>query len=366
MFVKGSRRIVGDVRSILLVQLGDVGDLVLSFPCVRALREQFPTARIMLAVRDKAADLVELCPWADGVIAVSAQKRRFWAEVPFQLKFFSGLRRHHFDLVVDLRTGTRGAFIAALSGARQRIGFYYPLWWRNLLFTDLYDFPYSPGVHVSRHLLGFLEAYGLKTSHSCPEFIVPPAKQAAAATILRTAGVDVDGPLPVALQPFSLWRYKEWGEQKYVRLIREIRDRWQLPVLITGAPGERSRAQDIVDAAGEGVFNLAGKTTLSEYGAVLQFCRLFVGVDSAGQHLAAAVGVRTVSLYGPSSSVSWAPCGPRHLVVQKEMPCVPCRQTGCDGGGTSRCLDELAIEEVLPAVEKQLLQAKAATKPVFG
>ncbi|HIJ91746.1 MAG: glycosyltransferase family 9 protein [Desulfobulbaceae bacterium] len=354
MFVKGDRRIVCDVRSILLVQLGDVGDLVLSFPCVRALREHFPAAKIMLAVREKSGDLVELCPWADGAILVSTEKRWLWEQISFQLKFFAGLRRHQFDLVIDLRTGTRGAFIAFLSGARQRIGYYFPLWWRNLLFTDLYDLPYSPGGHVSRHLLDILTAYGLKTEHPIPEFVVPDSKQTAAAEILREAGVDPNGPLPVALQPFSLWQYKEWGEQKYVQLIRHIRDCWQLPVIVTGAPGEQSRAQAIVDAVGGGVFNLAGKTTLSEYGAVLKFCRLFVGVDSAGQHLAAAVGVPTVILYGPSSPVSWAPCGPQHLVVQKAMPCVPCRQTGCGGDGKSRCLDELAIEEVMPSIEQQL------------
>ncbi len=355
MFVKGNQRIVGAVHSILLIQLGDVGDLVLSFPCIRALREQFPAAKIMVAVRGKAAELIQLCPWADGVIVVSAPKRSFRNGTTFQWNFFAELRRHQFDLVIDLRAGTRGAILAVLSGARQRIGFYFSPWWRNLLFTDLYDLPYSPEVHVSRYLLDLLEVYGVHARHPWPEFFVPPGKQAVAAAILLKAGVTPDGLLPVALQPFSLWKYKEWGEQKYVQLIRRIRDVWQLPVIVTGTPDERSRAQIIVDAVGEGVFNLAGETTLSEYAAILQCCQLFIGVDSAGQHLAAAVGVPTVSIYGPSNPSSWAPRGPQHRVVCKQgLSCLPCRCTGCQNSHVSLCLNELEVDEVYPAVAAAL------------
>jgi hypothetical protein len=82
------------------------------------------------------------------------------------------------------------------------------------------------------------------------------------------------------------------------------------------------------------------------FAAVLKSCGLFIGVDSAGMHIAAAVGTPTVSIFGPSSAASWAPRGSRHKVVHGNLPCIPCRQKGCEGTEQSRCLDELSVNEL--------------------
>jgi len=87
--------------------------------------------------------------------------------------------------------------------------------------------------------------------------------------------------------------------------------------------------------------------------ALIQACQLFIGVDSAGMHIAAAVGTPTVIIFGPSAPASWAPTGNHHAIVQKDLPCVPCRQKGCDGSEVSRCLEELAVDEVWAVVESQ-------------
>ena len=105
---------------------------------------------------------------------------------------------------------------------------------------------------------------------------------------------------------------------------------------------------------GSGVFNLAGKTSLGELAAVLKHCHLFIGGDSAGLHIAAAVGTPTISLFGPSSPVSWAPIGEEHEVICKNWECVPCRNKGCQNREWSRCLEELTLEEVQPVVERQI------------
>ncbi|MBU0574969.1 MAG: glycosyltransferase family 9 protein, partial [Proteobacteria bacterium] len=109
---------------------------------------------------------------------------------------------------------------------------------------------------------------------------------------------------------------------------------------------ERKRAEGLVrDCAGK-VFNLAGKTTLAELAGVLQLSRLHIGVDSAAPHIAAAVGTPTVTLYGPSDWHYWAPPGERNRVVVPDMECAPCHQKGCEGSGTSLCLDTLEVAQV--------------------
>lgn len=347
--VRGKGRLPAELGKILLIQLGDIGDVVLSFPCVVALQERYPRARVTVAVRDKAAGLLNYCSGA-GVVAV-----RKGASLAAQLQLIRELRSQRFDLAIDLRTGTRGAILARLSGAPARLGYYADdgNLWRNRLFTDLVDFPYTPDLHVIDHLLGLLAPYGIATERRAPVMMISDSARITATELLAQAGIAVGSPL-VALQPFSLWRYKELAAAKYVELIRLIRDTTNLPVIITGSPEDRERAETIAVEAGEGCYNLAGRTSIDLYPALLSLCRLFVGIDSAGIHLAAAVGTPTVSIFGPSSPVSWAPRGPQHLVVQKSWPCLPCRMKGCEGLETSRCLDELSVAEIAANVASVL------------
>ncbi|MCX5875855.1 MAG: glycosyltransferase family 9 protein [Deltaproteobacteria bacterium] len=172
--VTGKTTIAGSPRSILLIQLGDIGDVVLTLPCVRALRETYPHARIIVAAWDKGSELLEDCPWLDQVIAVAKRSRSFLEEIRFQIDFFRNLRSLHCDLAIDLRTGTRGAIMAFLSSAPQRIGFYAEdgKLWRNRIFTSLLKREYTPDLHVADYLLCLLEAFGITTKQRIPELVV--------------------------------------------------------------------------------------------------------------------------------------------------------------------------------------------------
>jgi heptosyltransferase-3 len=358
--VTGKTKITGSPRSILLVQLGDIGDVVLSTPCIRALRENYPQARIVVAVWDKAAELLEGCPWLNQVIAVTKRSRSLWEEILFQIEFFRNLRSFHCDLAIDLRTGTRGAIMALISGASQRIGFYAEdgKLWRNRLFTGLLKREYTPDLHVADYLLGLLAAFGIRTEQRIPELAVAEEKQDRIRILLKNEAIPRD-KMFVAVQPFSLWQYKEWGREKYIALIRGLVAEYGVAVLVTGSAEEKERAEEIVRGCGAGCYNLAGKTSIAMYAALLQNCRLLIGVDSAGLHIAAAVGTPTVGIFGPSSPVSWAPVGNQHLVVQKNWPCVPCRQKGCENSEMSRCLDELTLEEVMLRIASHMQHAPA-------
>ena len=356
MILKGKGHIEGEPRSILLIQLGDIGDVVLSLPCVRALREHFPQAAIMIAVRDKAAALFEGCSWVDGVIAIRESPHGLLATLRHHGDFLRRLRSCRCELAMDLRTGTRGAIMAWLSGASQRLGFHArgETFWRNGLFTDLYLPEPVPKSHMAAYLQNFLKAYGIPVQHPVPALPIAPDKKEAAQRFLQEAGVALEKPI-VAVQPFSLWRYKELADAKIVGLIRFMLQRYDLSVVVTGATGERERAETLVRSCGaNGVYNLAGKTSLEQLAGLLQSCALFVGLDSAGLHLAAAVGTPTVGIFGPSAAHCWAPRGEKHRVVQTNLPCVPCNAMGCGGSEKSRCLDMLTVEEIGAVVAHQL------------
>jgi len=355
--ITGKKAITGSPRSILLIQFGDIGDVVLTLPCIRAVRETYPQARIAVAVWDKAAELIEDCPWLDQVISVTERSLPLLETLRFQADFFRNLRRLQCDLAIDFRTGTRGVIMAFFSGASQRIGLYADdgKLWRNRLFTSLWQRDYSLDLHVADYLLGLCEAFGIRTGQRIPELVVAGDKQEKIRLLIAGEAIPQDKQI-VALQPFSLWGYKEWGKEKYVSLIRWLVAEYGAAVIVTGSAAEKERAAEIVNSCGAGCYNFAGKTSIAMYAALLQKCQFFIGVDSAGLHIAAAVGTPTVGIFGPSSPVSWAPVGKQHLIVQKKLPCVPCWQKGCNDSEKSRCLDELTLEEVRELIAVHLAE----------
>lgn len=353
--IYGNNVIHKDIHNILLIQLGDIGDVVLSFPCIRALKETFQQANVIVAVRDKAKELIEDCTWATGVIAIDKNRRTFFQEIIYQKKFFLKLKRYNFDLVLDLRTGTRGAILAMLSGARQRVGFYAQdgKVWRNRLFTHLYSPEIKLGDYVADRYLSLMACHNIRTDNCEPEIDVPLEKQQKAVAMFSKAKIPSERPV-IAIQPFSLWQYKEWGMDKYIQLITRLISEYNVSVIITGSLDEKKRAAEILKKCRRNTYNLAGETSLGTLAAVLKACSLFIGADSAGVHIAAAVGIPTVSIFGASSSADWAPRGKQHAVVHKGLECVPCNQKGCQGKGISRCLEELTVDEVMTAVRRRI------------
>ena len=355
MFIKGNNLILKDIRSLLLIQLGDIGDVVLSFPVIRALRENFPNAKLVVAVREKAAELVADCPWTTAVLSINKEPRKWYQELAYQKDFFLRLWKYNFDLAVDLRADSRGAIMTLLSGARQRIGFYAQdgKLWRNRIYNHI---PYGTGKHgqhMVEYYLDILTAYDLRTKNIWPELVIPKEKLQKALELFKAENILPDSPV-IGIQPFSLWPYKEWSANKYVDLIQRISDEYEFSIIITGSPDEREKAHELIKKSGRHVHNFAGKTTIGMLAAVLKICRLFIGGDSAGIHIAAAVDTPTVSIFGPMSSDAWAPRGTRHRVVQKQLSCVPCHQKGCHGNNYSRCLEELTVGEVFSVVRGQI------------
>jgi len=355
MLVKGRTFSPEGITRILLIQLGDIGDVVLTTPTMRALRENCPHSEIFVFVREHVRELVEECPWVDGVISVNKGKGNLREEIAYQRDFLAELRRKRFELTIDLRAGTRGAVVSFLSGAKVRIGRYSDdgTLWRNRLFTHLIRPENESEQYSSLHSLNILSPLELEVQDTTPALEVTPEKEKRALEILRKEKVPPYKPI-LALHPFSRWRYKEWLIQNYTRLINHIGSQYPVSIVVTGAPEERGRVAEMVSGSSVDAHNLAGKTSLGELPAVLKKCSLLIGIDSAAVHIAAAVGIPTITIFGPSSPVNWAPRGKQHRIIQKDLPCVPCRQKGCNNSEVSRCLNELEPEEVIPLVENQV------------
>ncbi len=334
-------------KSILLIQLGDIGDVILTLPAIGVLRENFPQSRLVVCVRGKAREIIEDCSLATAVITVRKEKKRLRAAFLGQLHWMRELRGHRFDLAIDLRTGTRGAIIAGLSGAGTRIGRFAEDGglWRNRVFTHLVIPPDEAFQYAAEHNLNILSPLGLKIRDRSLNYAIPNHRKEAANRLFSNEKIPLHRPL-LAFHPFSLWKYKEWRMDSCVELIDDVQLRYDMTVVITGSSEERGRADQVAARCRTRPFNLAGKTSIGELAAVFFACHGFIGVDTAALHLAAAVGIPTLGIFGPSPAVCWAPQGSRHAVITRNMSCIPCRRKGCGNSEISRCLNELTFQDI--------------------
>lgn len=338
-------------RNILLIQLGDIGDVVLTTPTIRALKETYPSARVSILVFKPYGSLLASDPNLFEVVeAARIRGERRFGEL---LSFVRRLRNSRYDLVIDLRTGDRGAILAYLTGAPVRVGSrgLKKQFWHNVLFTRTICYfkvsssPIHPGADQS---LRVLRELGIVTEDSTPKLYIAPADRQYARTMLAEAGVTEGSPI-FTINPFSRWKYKEWDNAKWGEAIDQLWFAKRVPTVLIGSLEEATGCKSISTGREDYAINLAGKTTLGELAAIVSMSSLHLGVDSAAPHIAAALGIPTVTIHGPTDWRAWRVVDAQNMVVSANMECVPCSMMGCAGSGQSRCLDELDVKAVVNA-----------------
>ena len=337
-------------RNILLIQLGDIGDVVLTTPTMRAIKECHPAARLSILVFKPCGNLLAADPHLHEVIETSRVRGPLLRRLREYAAFVRNLRQKHYDLAIDLRTGDRGALLSFLSGAKSRIGCrgIREQFWHDMLFTQVIrDLkvappPVHPGADQS---LRVVRELGIDTENSSPKLYVAPSDLVRAKEMLAEAGASPEAGM-ITINPYSRWKYKEWSDEKWVQVIAKLWEAYRMPAVLVGSPEEAVGCQKIVESSKGHAINLAGKTTLGELAAAVSLSRLHLGVDSAASHIAAALGTATITIHGPTDWRGWRIVNEQHRIVSPEMGCVPCNMMGCDGSGESRCLDELNAEPV--------------------
>lgn len=351
-------------RNVLLIQLGEIGDVVLATPTFRAVKETFPGVRLSVLVRKPCASLLDADPHLDEIVEVSKSGGKIVEAGRENFLLVRKLRRAAYDLVVDLRTGDRGTILSYLTGAPVRVARHDPgqPFWRPWLLTRLLpDPPHAPPpVHPGAdHSLRLVRALGIDTNDSTPRLAVSAKASARIPELLRTVGFGA-GERWITINPCSRRKYKEWIHDRWTEVADGIWGRYRIPAIFVGAPEESGAAEGIVRRCTGRAVSLAGKTSLGELAALLAGSALHLGVDSAPPHIAAAVGAPTVTIFGPSNWKSWVVPDDTHRVITADMECIPCNDTGCDGSRRSACLEGLDTGKVLDAAEDVLRQVLPA------
>lgn len=349
------------IRNILLIQLGDIGDVVWTTPGIRAVKNSIPGAKVSIMVKDHFGGLLAADPSIQKILEIKRYPGNIFKQTLGHLSFLKQIRKERFDLAVDLRLGDRGAFMAFATGAPMRMTMHHTEglpWWRNMLFTHAAipaDLPPERGA--AEQSLRILRVLGMDTNDKIPRLWVSDSIKKRIQEILSQEKADGLSHW-ITINPFSRWPYKEWVDSCWVEIMNWLWRDFAIPIIIIGSQEERQKAEALIRQCDAKAFNFAGLTTLAELAGLLSQSLLHIGVDSAAPHIAAATGVPTVTIYGPSSWFDWAPQGEEHRVIVSEMPCVPCHRKGCDGSGQSRCLDTLRPDQVKNVLAQALNQRK--------
>lgn len=348
------------VERILIIKLRQIGDTLLTVPAIRAVRERYPSAFIAVLVAAGSEAMLTGNPLINEVIVYDRTRRResFLAKAQKEISFVREIRRRRFDLVIDLTSGDRPALLGYLSGARYRVGSEPKkgFWGKRRLYTHRRRFDNNRS-HMVEQNLDVVRQIGIDTDDRSLFLAVPEEEAITIALIL--------GPkraLRVHIHPTSNWLFKCWRDDLMAALIDRLAERYRAEVVLTcgPAPAEMERARRILELTKHKPIDLIGKTTLKQLAAISQSSDLFIGVDTAPMHIAAAVGTPVVAIFGPTGEYNWRPWGEGHSVVAKEMPCRACGRAGCEDSGRSECLESLSLEAVWSAVEKTIGEKRGA------
>jgi heptosyltransferase-3 len=348
---------LADLHRILVIKLRHHGDVLLTTPVLSVLKCAAPRAEINALVYADTAPMLEGHPALAELHVIDRTWKHLGAlaQARAEWRLLAKLRDRRYDLVIHLTEHRRGAWLVRLLSPRWSVAprQHGRFWTKS--FSHFYPRANSPRRHTVESNLDALRRLGIGIPDDRRLTLVPGD---AAETRVRTLLAELrlsDGGF-VHVHPASRWLFKCWPAEKVAHLVDALAARG-LPVVLTAAPDndELALIGAVRAAAKTAPIDLSGRLSLKELAALTQRARLFVGVDSAPMHIAAAMGTPTVALFGPSGDIEWGPWQVAHRIVASDAhPCRPCGLDGCGGGKVSECLTTLPVERVLAACDELL------------
>jgi len=344
------------LRRALVIKLRHHGDVLLATPVISMLQRIAPQCEVDALVYADTAPMLDGHPALAQLHLIDRNWKRqgLRRQTAAEARLIRQLRSRHYDLVVHLSVHTRGAWLVRLLRPRWSVAprFRAGFWARS--FTHLYPAQSDPLRHTVETNLDSLRALGMEPAAADKRVIMVPgtAAEARVAALLAQHGL-VAGSF-IHIHPASRWAFKCWPAARVAALCDVLAAKgW--PIVLSSAPDANEKALiAAVGAARAGpptpTIDLSGQLSLKELAALTAQARLFVGVDSAPMHIAAAMGKPVVAIFGPSGDREWGPWGEGHVVVASNThPCRPCGMAGCNDSKISDCLTTLPVAQVLAA-----------------
>lgn len=301
-----------------------VGDAVMSLPALRALRERFPAAEISILAKPWVADLYGRESFCDRLIPYTA------STLGEKYQAARNLRSGRFDAAILLQNAFEAAAVASLAGIPRRIG--YARDGRSLLLTQAVAVPKAGEIprHERFYYLELLRRAGILDRLPANDAI-----RLEGSVLAREAGADRFrklglGDVVVGISPGAAYgTAKRWLPGRFADAANRVARVLGGSVAIFGSGAERELCASVAAAVEAPVKNFAGETSLAEFIELAAACRVYLTNDSGAMHIASALGVPTVAIFGATDDTTTGPTGPLARVVREPVECSPCLKREC-------------------------------------
>lgn len=355
---------MSNYKNILVYAIVNIGDVLLSTSAVALLRQRYPNARITMMVRAASAPVVRNNPLIDDVIIYEYQSKKFsFKELLSMVKL---LRSRNFDLSVAFDPKFRSAILTWLAGIPVRVG-------GEKVFGD----KTGKAVHLYTHVIpihhelantlqaetyqAIVRGFTGQKGQGLPVMArIMPKNEQKVATLLASLVKKDEKAYRIALCVKGTFALKNWPQEHFATLIDELNGKYEAHCFIIGAPGDKPYADEVISLTHTPVANFCGQTNLVDLAALLKQSDLFITVDTGATHVAAAMDVPMIVIYGCTSPKRWHPMSEKAVVLTTDEPCCPCSlpEGGCPG---HMCVNKISVDMVKEKAE-QLLGGDHGTK----
>ncbi|MBC8418473.1 MAG: lipopolysaccharide heptosyltransferase II [Desulfobacterales bacterium] len=336
------------IRQILIRATNWVGDAVMTLPALEAVRENFPSSSITVMAKTWVEPIFNHHPAVDRVLIFNKGEGAFtgFGEM---IRVVREIRKGRFDLAILFQNAFEAALLTYLGGAVQRLG--YSTDGRGFLLTHriILDDQVLK-IHQSEYYLSILRGMGWGARSRDPALHVSQGDGEAADRILGSEGIKA-GDLLIGLSPGAIFGgAKRWPPERFAEIGDRAVEEWGARVLVFGSCKERAICSGVCSSMRRKALNLCGRTSLSEVMGLISRCCFFVTNDSGLMHVAAALSVPTVAIFGSTDHITTGPRGPKTRIVRHETECAPCLKPECPTD--HRCMSGIGSGEVWEAMEK--------------
>ncbi len=335
------------VRRILVRATNWVGDSVMSVPALEVVRENFPSSSITVLARPWVVPLFKNHPAVDEILSYRKGKGllAYFREL---MQTAQLIRNNRYDLAILFQNAFEAAFLAYLGGIPYRVGY----------GGDGRGFLLTHGVvrteevlknHQVEYYLNLLKAMGWDGPRRVPHLYVAPEDMEKARNLLHARGI-IEGDFVIGLSPGALFGdAKRWPADRFAKIGDWAAERWSARVLVLGSGNEADICEVLCGSMAREPYNFCGQTSLGVAIGLVRQCNFFVTNDSGLMHIAAALGVPTLAIFGSTDPIATGPRGPKTRIVRHEIECAPCLKPECPTD--FRCMLSIEPEEVWEEME---------------
>jgi heptosyltransferase-2 len=334
-----------DYRRILMIRLSSLGDIILTTPVLRLLREHCPSARIDFMLKAEFQDVLRAHPCVDRLLPVDTRQ-------PLR-HTIRELRDTQYDLVLDLHRTLRSSWLYHRSRARHRLAYRKYTLRRALLVHFKWNTLRGTASVPERYALP-LRRLGMQTPLPPTEIHVDAESVLAVEQYLANTGLKAVSQCLIAVAPGARWQTKQWPVERFAAAARALSVRHAATIVIVGDDHDRSLVQAFQQQLAVPCIDAVGQLPLMQTAALLQQCRLLLCNDSGLMHLATALGVPVVAVFGPTvKAFGFYPFQAAAEVVSHPLSCRPCTTKGANRCplGHHDCMRRIAPERVVAAAE---------------